>query len=77
MNIAMIHLKIRAGVGKLNEEFISGRIKSILTQSNAPDAEVSGSMWQDYIIKDVPKEVSDSVYKRMNSERGFEPLLYK
>jgi hypothetical protein len=71
-----IYLKIRGSVERLEEAFISGRIRTILNGTNATSAEVSGSMWHDYTISSIPNDAVDSVFYEMERERGFEPTRY-
>lgn len=72
--MAVIYLKIRAGVRKLDEGYISKRIRTMLIKTGTP-ADVSGSMWHDYTISGIPEGLADSVYSRMLNEPGFEPYL--
>jgi hypothetical protein len=72
--MALIYLKIRAGAQKLNDDFISKRIRAILSETGTP-ADISGSMWHDYIISNIPKGQAPAVYSRLEKEPGFEPYL--
>ena len=72
--MAVIYLKIRAGVQKLDEGYISKRIRTMLIETGTP-ADVSGDMWKDYTISGIPEGLADSVYSRMLKEPGFEPQL--
>jgi hypothetical protein len=70
--MAMIYLKIRAGVRKLSEAYISGRIRAILDETGAP-ADISGNMWHDYTISDIAEGLAPAVCSRLEKEPGFEP----
>ncbi len=72
-----VHLKIRAGVAKLEEAYISDRIRSILGETGAACASVTGSFLQDYQIRGIPDKALDAVLSRMGDEPGFEPYPYK
>jgi hypothetical protein len=71
--MAMIYLKIRAGVGKLDETYVSGRIRAILMEAGAPDSRVSGSLFMDYRIMGIPEDRLDAAHSLMQNEPGFEP----
>jgi hypothetical protein len=71
-----IHLKIRAGAGRLEESYISGRINAILGECGAGRAEITGSFMQDYTITGIPENAVDAVLSMMTNEPGFEPYPY-
>jgi hypothetical protein len=74
--MAVIYLKIRAEGQRLDEVYISGRIRAILNETGTP-ADFSGSMWQDYTISKIPEGIADAVFSRLEKEPGFEPYLSK
>ncbi len=72
--MAVIYLKIRPGARRLDEGYISKRIRTMLIETGTP-ADVSGSMWHDYTISGIPEGIADAVYSRLEKEPGFEPYL--
>lgn len=71
-----IYLKIRAGVKRLREVYISKRIEEILIKNDAEVADISRNMWRDYTITNIPVAAIEPVFYAMEQEPGFEPYLH-
>lgn len=71
-----IYLMIRPEFERLGGFSISCRIRTILNENGAKDAEIYGSIRKNYDITNIPYDAAEPVYYRMKQEPGFDPHLF-